>query len=239
LPGKPVPRDQFERPETVLTFAELFRDNCAACHGNNGRLGAGPPLNDALFRALVTLPELEQVLKEGRPGTLMPAFDLRNGGTLTEAQIQLLVFEIKGIPYRVTLPKEEGGNAYVVADGAGTVPSWGTPSAVTGAPPLTAKSNGDWQAGLTVFQMSCANCHGDKGRGIDRPGSPRLALKDRTFLALSSDRVLRRYVITGRPDLGMPDFRGKEGRGDAFTPLSATDVADVTALLAHWRTSDQ
>ncbi len=237
LPGKPQSKDQYQRPETEQRFATLYRENCAACHGAKGELGAGPPLKDNLFRTLVSVAELEKLLNEGRPGTLMPGFALRNGGTLTEAQIQVLVHEIKGVPYRVEKAGTEA--AYVVADGSRIESlAWGKPPPADSPapPPLLAEGPaGDWKAGKSVWMMSCASCHGEQGQGVLVEGR-NLALHDSAFLALSSDRVLRRYVITGRADLGMPDYRGQQGRDPSFTPLTTQDVADVTALLVHWRT---
>ncbi len=61
------------------------------------------------------------------------------------------------------------------------------------------------------------------------------AINDRDFLALTSDQALRRHIIVGRPDLGMPDYADPTGRPDGFQPLSAQDVTDVLALLAYWR----
>ena len=40
-------------------------------------------------------------------------------------------------------------------------------------------------------------------------------LNDKAFLALVSDEVLRRYIITGRHDLGMPNFADSIGRDKA------------------------
>jgi len=62
------------------------------------------------------------------------------------------------------------------------------------------------------------------------------AINDPNFLALISDQALRRIVITGRPDLGMPNYAGTKGRPENFQPLTAENVADVVALLASWRT---
>ncbi len=79
--------------------------------------------------------------------------------------------------------------------------------------------------------MACASCHGDDGRGGKSAG----AINDPNFLALISDQALRRYVITGRPDLGMPDYADPKGRPEGFQPLTSQDVANVVALLADWR----
>jgi hypothetical protein len=56
---------------------------------------------------------------------------------------------------------------------------------------------------------------------------------------LISDQALRRLVITGRPDLGMPDYRTQGERPEPFRPMSRQDVADVVALLASWRQGGQ
>ena len=75
-----------------------------------------------------------------------------------------------------------------------------------------------------------ARLHGENGVGGDS-GS----LNVPAFLALSSDESLRRYIITGRSDLGMPDFAGDEGRGNDFKPLTEQQVTDLVALLTNWR----
>jgi mono/diheme cytochrome c family protein len=179
----------------------------------------------------------------------MPTFARKNGGTLTEMQIQILVHEIKGIPYRIYQKETDPEDGKIAADPAGIKPAWGKPPAVPDAPPYRAAegSNGNRQAGAQLFQSACAGCHGEQGQGqskeqpadvkktrhLDAPGAMRI--NDRVFLALNSDQILRRYIITGRPDLNMPDYRGKSGRGNHFTPLTAQQVNDLTALLAYWR----
>ena len=61
------------------------------------------------------------------------------------------------------------------------------------------------------------------------------ALRDAAFLRLASDQMLRRVAITGRPDLGMPNFREHTGRAAGFAPLTSQDITNVVALLAGWR----
>jgi mono/diheme cytochrome c family protein len=205
-----------------MTFSVLFQENCIACHGANGKLGPAPPLNDRLFLALVPDTELHRVISEGRTGTLMPAFAASQGGHLTDAQIKVLAHGIR---------KE-----------------WrSTESAPVGAPPYLAtqaKTNnaapGNRDDGLKVFTRACAGCHGDHGQGGRHGGEAggKLvgAINDPNFLALISDQALRRLVITGRPDLGMPDYAGTKGRPENFQPLTSEDVTHIVALLASWRT---
>ena len=83
----------------------------------------------------------------------------------------------------------------------------------------------------------CA-CHGPNGQGGDHIQMKAGAINDPAFLALISNQALRRYVITGRPDLGMPGFADTSERGDNFQPLTDADVTDLVTLLASWRQTD-
>lgn len=208
-PGKPTPAGP-ARPADVTDFRTLYAANCAGCHGADGTLGPGPPLNDPLFLRIVPGATLLEVVTSGRPGTPMPAFDHTKGGPLTTQQVR------------------------IIADGL--KPTWGKPAPSGDPPGYALAPGGDAGRGAAVFARACAGCHGDRGQGggsVD--GRPVGAVNDPAFLALCSDQVLRRYVITGRPDLGMPDYAGTAGRPPDFRPLDARDVADLTALLASWR----
>lgn len=238
LPGKPIRKDRPISPEKVLAFDTLFGRNCAGCHGKDGKLGPAPPLNDPLFRAIVSVTALEKVLNEGRPGTAMAVFAHKNGGTLTAPQIQVLVHEIKGIPYRIVEEHaEEKVKIQVVADEKGITPTWGP---VKPAPAMTpsyspSKESGNAENGGKLFALACASCHGNNGNGVQRHGNLRNKINDPAFLALISDQALGRIIITGRPDLGMPNYAQKMKRPDNFQPLSSTEIADLVALLASWR----
>jgi mono/diheme cytochrome c family protein len=214
--GKPDPNKRFVYPEEVKDFTALFELNCQGCHGPDGRRGPAPPLNDALFLAIVPDAELQRVIAEGRKGTLMPAFAQEKGGTLTAEQVDILVKDIRA--------------------------HWGKQSPASGTKPppyLLADAvknglskKGDAGDGAMVFDMACAYCHGEKGKGGKETVG---AVNDPSFLALMSDQVLRRIVITGRSDFGMPDYVSEGGRDPKFKPLTAQDVADVTALMISWK----
>ena len=221
LPGQPRASQRNVQPYEVRTLTVLFQRNCAGCHGVDGRLGPAPPLNDKLFLALIPDSELERLITEGRPGTLMPAFASARGGHLTTEQVKILAEGIK--------------------------PRWGpVEHAPSGAPPYLiprtppeGAGTGNKEEGLKVFAQACASCHGRHGEGGRygglTDGKPVGAINDPNFLALISDQALRRYVITGRPDLGMPDFADPTGRPEDFKPLTAQDVNHVATLLAFWR----
>lgn len=212
--GQPLPADRPQRPDAVRDFPTLYAKNCSGCHGANGKLGPAPPLNDALFLAIISDLELTRVITEGRKHTLMPAFGVEHGGPLTPGQVHALV---KG------LRAEWNAKPVVAAPWPAYLES--------DARQLKGAKPGDKDNGAMTFEMACASCHGSNGKGGKDAG----ALNDPDFLALISDQALRRIVITGRPDLGMPDFADKEDRGPEFTPLANQDVADLVALLASWR----
>ncbi|MGA2257605.1 MAG: c-type cytochrome [Thermoguttaceae bacterium] len=228
----------------------MYGQNCAGCHGIDGEFGPAPPLNDPLFRAIVPEKELQGILIKGRKKALMPAFAKENGGMLTEAQIQLLVMEIKGIPYKIVKKDEdEAAKVEVVPDAGGVSPKWGTPEIPAKGTPSyheqagipSGEEAGDERGthgvgrGAVVFARACAACHGDHGQGIREEGEIVRTIHEPAFLALTSNQVLRRYAITGRPDLGMPSYAKARPDNPNFVPLTDEEVTDLVALLAAWR----
>jgi mono/diheme cytochrome c family protein len=202
LPGKPNPENKFKPPGEIVDFATLYGKNCAGCHGKDGKLGPAPPLNDAVFLAIASDADLRTVIARGRKGTEMPAFAKEKGGALTEGQVQVLAAGLR----------KKWGDAAVAKK---TWPAYRAPA-----------ETGDVERGKAVFARTCAACHGQNGNGNATAG----AINDPAFLTLASAQVLRRFVITGRSDLGMPNCAEHEGGA-----LTAPDVNDVVALLLSWK----
>ena len=191
-----MPADQ------VLDFDALYGENCAGCHGADGKLGPAPPLNDPLFLAIVPDAELRHVIAEGR--TARPPRGARcrpspaaSGGPLTDAQVKVLAEGIKtrwGTGWRpgTRLPPylSPAGD-----QGAGT----GTRGpACSPAPAPAATAPGTGRRGRRAA-----------GRRHQRPGVP----------GADQRPGLRRIAITGRPDLGMPDLR-RHGRSAGRFPAA-------------------
>jgi mono/diheme cytochrome c family protein len=216
LPGRPDPARRPETPRQIVAFDVLFRQNCSGCHGAAGNLGPAPPLNDPLFLAIASDDDLLRVMRAGRRGTPMPAFSRQSGGELTDRQLQALVEGMRA-HWKSAPPASAGAPAYALnAPGA--------------APP------GDATRGAALFDRACAECHGADGTG---EGGYAGAVNDPAFLSLISNQALRRIVITGRADLGMPNYAQTDGRPDDFKPLSSAEIDDLVALLAAWREGTQ
>jgi mono/diheme cytochrome c family protein len=213
FPGKPDPANRPKMPDQIVNFDVLFRQNCAGCHGAEGKLGAAPPLNDPLFLAIATKDDLLSVISQGRSGTPMPAFVQAQGGSLTDEQASIIAL---GIHARwKSAPKSDALPAYRFSIGG-----------------HDASAAGDLGRGAKLFASACAGCHGENGTG-----GAAGAIHDADFLSLMSDQALRRIIITGRPDLGMPTYAEQDGRGVDFEPLTSDQINDLVSLLASWRTA--
>ena len=179
------------------------RKTARAATAQNGRGGAAIALADPVYLAIADDAAMRKVIANGVTGTSMPAFAQSAGGMLTDKQIDVLSTEIRS--------------------------RWGRQGILDGAnpPSYAAKSVGDAQRGEAAYKTYCESCHGPAGQG----GPKGSAITNDSFLALVSDQGLRTIVITGRPELGAPDWRGNvPGK-----PMSDQEVTDVVAWLASMR----
>jgi mono/diheme cytochrome c family protein len=167
----------------------------------------------------------------------MPAFAVADSNSLSPAQVRAwaaLKEEVHAAPRQQgRLTAEQ-----VQALASGIKKRWGSPAPPASVPPYlvpTGSRDGKKVEGERVFERACAGCHGMEGEGVERDGTLRNKINDPDFLALISDQALRRYAITGRPDLGMPPYDGKAGRSPDFQPLTSEEIDGVVALLACWR----
>jgi mono/diheme cytochrome c family protein len=171
---------------TIETGANIYVNNCATCHGNEGRAEVcedaagnsitcqGLPLNsyflvcgDAPARLEQTRFEgtkeqfVERTISAGRSGTVMPAWSGRYGGPMRDDQVQNVA------AYVLNFENEE-----LCAQEPVSFP-W--PDSVDDlfamAMPEFAAVEGDATNGAAVYQSyGCANCHGN----VDEAGSNQL-----------------------------------------------------------------
>jgi mono/diheme cytochrome c family protein len=215
-PGHPAPGPEVPRPGQVMEFATLYKQNCAGCHGGNGRNGAAISLANPVYLAVAGAATIRRDTANGGAGKLSPPFQQSAGGMLTDQQINCLVQGILQVWGR--------------ADVLGASP----------APSYAAGSKGDPAQGHQAFDQFCSHCHGAGGRGTKaqsatNPAAVAGSIVDPAYLALVSDQSLRSTIIAGRPDLGMPDWRsGISGPGSRA--MSDQEITDVVAWLAAQRT---
>jgi cytochrome c oxidase cbb3-type subunit III len=194
-PGKPGAGPEVPRPNDILDFGTLYAQNCAACHGAEGKGGAAIALADPVYLTIADDAAIRKVVANGVSRTSMPAFATSAGGMLTEKQIDVISSGIRS--------------------------QWSRPGILNGVnvPSYAAKSTGNVQSGEATYKTFCESCHGPSGRG----GQKGSAITDDSFLALVSDQGLRTLVIAGRPELGAPDWRG-DLPGKPMSDQEITDV---------------
>ena len=211
LPGRPKPGPAVPRPQAILDASTLYRQNCSGCHGADGQNGPATDLANPVYQSFIDDATLRNVVANGEPGSLMPAFSAANGGFLVDAQIDSLAHGIRARWYK--------GNVLAVQNASAENP-----------PPYQAAGPGNTNHGQQVYVAACARCH---GLTAQQPG-PSGSILEGSFLALVTPQTIRTTILAGRPDLGMPDFRTL----DPHHPLTDADVTDVTAWLIAQRPHD-
>jgi cytochrome c oxidase cbb3-type subunit III len=189
-------------PNQISDFGTLYAQNCAGCHGAEGRGGAAIALADPVYLAIADDLSMRKVIAGGVRGTAMPAFAQSAGGMLTDKQIDVIT---EGMRSR-----------------------WSRPGILNSAhaPSYAPKSPGDAQRGEAAYKTYCESCHGPGGRG----GPKGSAITDDSFLALVSNQDLRTVIIAGRPELGAPDWRG-DIPGKPMSDQEVTDLVSWLASL--------
>src|SRR6202041_1427444 len=89
--GCTVKTEEYVRPDQITDFKTLYSENCAGCHGDDGRLGAAQALNDPLFQHLAPKDFVRNAVANGIPGHMMPGAAKSAGGFLTDKQLNILV----------------------------------------------------------------------------------------------------------------------------------------------------
>src|SRR5258708_38757132 len=82
-------------PSEIVDFTQIYGQNCAGCHGVDGKGGAAIALANPVFLAIADDTVIRRICSNGVPGTPMPAFAQSAGGMLTEKQIDALVTGIR------------------------------------------------------------------------------------------------------------------------------------------------
>lgn len=177
----------------------LFVENCAVCHGVDGQGRVGANLTD--FPGISITDALFDTIRNGIPGTRMPAWGQENGGPLTENDIEDLA-------------------AYILVAFSGTEPLAPLPTyqpeLVTPAPGIP----GDPGVGSVVYQSNCTVCHGAQGQGGI---GGKLA---KSWPGNEPVNYIRQVVGDGVQGSTMPGWLQAQGG-----PLSETEVANVSAYV--------
>ncbi|MFA7632745.1 MAG: c-type cytochrome [Thiohalomonadaceae bacterium] len=181
--------------------AELYAQNCAACHGSDGRGGVGVPLALPSFLNSVDDGYLDTTIRLGRPGRVMPAFAMLNAAERRAIVAHLRSWQDKDSP-RLLLTDYRPGSGDVV--------------------------RGKKLFGQHC--SSCHGERGEGGHGtgvtFSRPRDMPIiapALNNPGFLAAASDQMIKATLINGREGTPMVSFL-QQG-------LREQDIDDIIAFV--------
>jgi len=132
--GPPNDQEELMRPENVVSFDRLYKQNCSACHGENGSGGPALDLANPNYQALVDDASLRRWITYGMRATQMPPFGESAGGFLTPQQVDILV----------------GGMRSRWAHAG---------QKVHDMPPYSSSTIGTAEQGHQIFQVNCSSCH--------------------------------------------------------------------------------
>jgi cytochrome c oxidase cbb3-type subunit III len=132
--GPPNDQEELMRPENVVSFDRLYKQNCSACHGEGGSGGPALDLANPNYQALVDDVSLRRWITYGMRGTQMPAFGESAGGFLTPQQVDILVAGMR--------------SRWAHAD-----------QKVHDMPSYSSSTVGTAEQGHQIFQVNCSSCH--------------------------------------------------------------------------------
>jgi mono/diheme cytochrome c family protein len=182
--------------------ASIFAENCAVCHGEEGegRIGASLAKDWPAIRPDLTV---GTIIEEGVPGTAMIAWSQKNGGPLSNEEINALV-------------------AYILNWQTGERISIPTNPVPTKRPPITPipEVEGDPNQGAVLYDENCAICHGLEGEG--RIG----ASLTKVWPGVRPDLSIKNTINTGVPGSAMPAW-GQANGG----PLTEEDIDDIVSFI--------
>jgi cytochrome c oxidase cbb3-type subunit 3 len=132
--GPPNDQEELMRPENVVSFDRLYKQNCSACHGENGSGGPAYDLANPNYQALVDDESLRHWITSGMEGTQMPAFGESAGGFLTPQQVNVLVGGMRSRWAQAEKNRHD-------------------------SPPYSSSTIGNAEQGHQIFQGKCYSCH--------------------------------------------------------------------------------
>lgn len=167
------------------TGATLYENNCAVCHGEHGKGGAGVPLALPDFQRQVSDQFLFTTIRTGRPGRVMPAFT-----RFSDDEVHKIIDYIRSFTH-VKKPKHN-------------------PAPIHGN-----VEHGKKLFAQNCAACHGERGQGGKGTGVtfSRPRDlPILApaLNNAGFLASATDSMIKHTLIEGREGTPMNPFKGKK-----------------------------
>jgi len=246
-----APEVKVETKPDAVRGATLFAGSCAICHGEEGKGGSAPALNNPARLKSLDDDWYRQTIAKGRPAKGMPTW----GTVLAPSQIEDVVALIgawrKGerVVPEATVAEMLDAALFSLSQGDAAdalfylrkAKPLAFGPALARFDPILAQIEkeqlnqaltdlgalrrewpiGDPQNGAKIFKDACSGCHGADGQG----GVGR-KLKPNEFIQQSTNAEVLNLLFTGRPGTAMRSFKGR---------LTEAQLADVIAFLRTWQ----
>lgn len=182
--------------------AQLYAENCAVCHGQNGegRIGATLSKDWPSIRPELTV---RTIIEQGVSGSVMPAWGQEYGGPLSQGEVDALLVYI--------LSWQTGGAPVMTPQPTATLRP-----ALSPVPEV----EGDPNRGGVLFDENCAMCHGPNAEG--RIG----ATLAKSWPGIRPDLSIKTSISNGIPGSPMPAWSQSNGG-----PLVEQDINDLVAFI--------
>nr|MBN1229286.1 c-type cytochrome [Anaerolineae bacterium] len=192
-----------EGGETLAAGLTLYAENCAACHGTNLEGTALAPSLTSVELLASTDTEIERIITQGMPGTLMAGW----GNTLTPDEIAQVI----GLIRRWSDLQESGIE----------LPAIEVP-VVAATPEMIAE-------GAQLYTIACKACHGVDALGS--PMAP--ALNSQQSLAETPDAAIYQIIAQGVPGTLMPAWGGRLSDNDLNAIVAYLRSLEAAAPLIN------
>ncbi len=185
----------------------LYNKNCTACHGMNGEGGIGLPLNLQSYLVISPLEYIIKTIKYGRPGRLMPSFEM----IFSEKQIKAIAYYVKSWQIEESKELQEG-------------------------PVQGSRENGKALYDGICSQCHGFDGKGQEFPALGKvvigfTGHSAPALNNEGFLKSASDGFIKATLIHGRVGTPMTAFlKGKQG----FVEITEEDIDDIVTYIRSW-----
>ncbi len=198
---------QEDEDDQLQQGAQIYAENCAMCHGDNGEGRIGATLAKDWPSIRPDLASRDTIIN-GVEGSPMPAWSQENGGPLSNEEIDAVVAFI--------LSWQTGGAPQITP----ALPATPYPE-ITPIPGVEGNPN----QGAILYNENCKVCHGENGEG--RIG----ATLAKTWSSIRADLAIRSTIASGVSGSPMPAWSQENGG-----PLSNEEIDDLTAFVMSWTT---
>lgn len=188
--------------EQMEQGASIYAANCAVCHGDDGQGRVGATLAKDWPSIRPDL-EVRATIENGIAGSPMPAWSQKNGGPLTDEDIDALVVYI--------LSWETGGPRVFPP-----TPTYIPRPLISPVPDVV----GDPNQGAILYDQNCAVCHGTEGRGRVGTGL------DKVWPSIRPDLGIKNTISNGVMGSPMPAWSQVNGG-----PLTETEINNLVAFI--------